>query len=349
MGDVLILLPMPTAAKLYAALLIVTLSVLARPPKPATARPWLTAPGLPAASPLARGYHVMLGLGAESGVMVFGGETAGPKVGGRIISDPWAFRHGRWEPLNQNVPAMLGTIAAYDGKSRRAIFLTEVGEGFVPQLQMLLFDPTADRWEKRGLGDGPSRLHGAKGAYHSRADRLVVLDESAATWIYDVDANTWMTQAPATSPPPRQFGAMAYDESADRTIVYGGSSRDDTWAYDLSANTWKELTPGTRPSPRHYTAMAYDPKTERMILFGGAFGPALQETALGDTWTYSYKTNTWTEVPTSEAPSPRGWHAMAYDEATAKIVLFGGGKDRRSFLGDTWTFDPQTNTWSLVR
>ena len=229
---------MSTAEKPYAALLIVTLSVLARPPKPVTATALQTASGLPAHSPLARGYHVILGLGAESGVILFGGETAGPKVGGRIISDPWAFRHGRWEPLSQNVPAMFGTIAAYDGKSRRAIFLTELGEGFVPQLQILLFDPTADQWEKRALGDGPSRLHGARGAYHSKADRLVALDESAATWTYDVDANTWMKQAPATSPPPPVFGAMAYDESADRIILYGGGPDQ------------VETTPGLTTSPR---------------------------------------------------------------------------------------------------
>jgi N-acetylneuraminic acid mutarotase len=141
---------------------------------------------------------------------------------------------------------------------------------------------------------------------------------------------------------------MAYDESSDRVILYGGSGRSDTWAYDLPTDTWKDLNPTTKPPGRNYAAMVYDPKGERMVLFGGTVGPWLQETALGDIWTYSYKTNTWTEVPTTGGPSARGWHGMAYDEATAKIVLFGGGKDRRSFLSDTWIFDPQTNSWSSI-
>ena len=39
---------------------------------------------------------------------------------------------------------------------------------------------------------------------------------------------------------------------------------------------------------------------------------------------------------------------MAYDEDVAKIILFGGGKDRRSFLGDTWFFDPGTDSWASM-
>ncbi len=58
--------------------------------------------------------------------------------------------------------------------------------------------------------------------------------------------------------------------------------------------------------------------------------------------------NTWQLVSTS-GPSPRRNHAMAYDSARQKVVLFGGavgyGEDSVP-LGDTWEWDGQT--WTQV-
>ena len=46
------------------------------------------------------------------------------------------------------------------------------------------------------------------------------------------------------------------------------------------------------------------------------------------------------------APSERAWHAMAYDSAADKIVLFGGGPDKLNPTDETWIYDPQTNEWT---
>jgi N-acetylneuraminic acid mutarotase len=145
---------------------------------------------------------------------------------------------------------------------------------------------------------------------------------------------------------------MAYDPDADRVIVFGGfaiagtawiGGLADTWAYDYNTDTWTEMTPEISPPARHYHALAYDPTIDRVILFGGTDAA---ERPFDDTWAYDYESNTWTELAPATAPSPRGWHAMAYSEMDQKVVLFGGGPTHTQFLADTWLFDPATNVWS---
>lgn len=58
----------------------------------------------------------------------------------------------------------------------------------------------------------------------------------------------------------------------------------------------------------------------------------------------------WTEVTPGAGPSPPGryFHAMAYDEARDRVVLFGG-HDGTTALDDTWEWDPEASSWTLVQ
>lgn len=47
---------------------------------------------------------------------------------------------------------------------------------------------------------------------------------------------------------------------------------------------------------------------------------------------------TWTQIPTTTAPTARVGHAMAHDLPRDKVVLFGG-QDAGGRLADTWLFD----------
>lgn len=311
---------------------------------PTTAPPVPRSTTVRAGQPLGRGYHVLLGLG-DRGVWMFGGETAGPRLGGRMLMDMWAYQtsSGWSERGRVSAPTSTGDAIAYDAASGRVVVLAFEGPSYEAVSETWVYDVATERWERRGSAGGPIAVHGARAAYAAKADRLVVLDEVGETWAYDVDADTWTKRAPVSHPSGRRYYTMAYDESADRVVLFGGLGFGDTWAYDFAANAWTEMTPPTSPSGRLYHAMAYDKKSGHVILFGGA-GPG--EQPLGDTWSYDYRANTWTELRPQGGPPARAWHSMALDAVSGSIVLFGGGTDRAHFGADTWTYDPARNVWS---
>jgi hypothetical protein len=309
-------------------------------------------------APPARGYHHLISVG-ERGLLMFGGETAGPALGGRGLTDTWTYRGSQWLAVGRDTApkAALGQLA-YDASAEQAILLGGAGETFEQQLHIWTYDLKADRWDRRALAPSPNpliegKLHGASVAYVPTTRQLVVLaDDPFAgrirTWAYDVNANTWTDKAPATAPSSRSYAAVAWDASVSRVILFGGSDRADTWAYDPLANKWAEMTPAKSPPGRQYHAMTYDPKGARMVLFGGTVGTLRAEKPFGDMWSYDARSNTWTELKPQVVPPARGWHAMAHDATTGKLVLFGGGIDRGQFKADTWLYDPDRDLWTSL-
>ena len=96
------------------------------------------------------------------------------------------------------------------------------------------------------------------------------------------------------------------------------------------------------PEARGMHGMAYDPYNDVAVIFGGTTMEGGIH-SLGDTWTYSYGMNTWTELILTPSPPSRANHAMVYCNATEEIILFSGHG-----LSDTWSFDVRTQTWSEV-
>jgi len=80
-----------------------------------------------------------------------------------------------------------------------------------------------------------------------------------------------------------------------------------------------------------------------VVVYGG-FGT--HDQMLGDTWTFDFNHDTWTQVGTSSAPTARGYVAMAYDAAGGRSVLYGGEASDSSSLDDTWTFDAAAGRWT---
>jgi len=79
------------------------------------------------------------------------------------------------------------------------------------------------------------------------------------TWTWD--GTTWTQKFPTTSPPGRQFHAMAYDAARGQVVIFGGGSiidlfapKNDTWLW--AGTNWTQV-PGTlastssRPKPKY--------------------------------------------------------------------------------------------------
>src|SRR5262245_23099562 len=115
-----------------------------------------------------------------------------------------------------------------------------------------------------------------------------------------------------------------------------GARADASWTGPL-------LVPKTS---RH--AIAYDDARQVVVLFGGT---SVQEGTANRSDTWEWDGNRWNQRRPATSPVARTFHAMAYDGARQRTVLFGGTYFD-SLVGDivygsdTWTWDG-TN-WSQI-
>ena len=150
----------------------------------------------------------------------------------------------------------------------------------------------------------------------------------------------WGPVSTSQVPPARQFAAMTFDSTRNRTVLFGGGNAaftnlSDTWEFD-GAN-WVQRTPTTSPPALVGSAMAFDANRHLSVMFGGS-APAGDSAA-----TWEWDGTNWTLRTLSAAPSGRLWTTMAYDSTRGRIVLFGGAGPGVE-LGDTWEYDGSTWT-----
>jgi hypothetical protein len=147
----------------------------------------------------------------------------------------------------------------------------------------------------------------------------------------------WGPVSTSQVPPTRQYAAMAFDSTRNRTVLWGGGNSatvnlNDTWEFD-GAN-WVQRTPTNAPPALVASAMAFDANRHVSVMFGGS-APAFAESAA----TWEWDGTNWTLRTFATAPPARLWDTMAYDSARGRIVLFGGLGAGFADLGDTWEYD----------
>jgi hypothetical protein len=301
----------------------------------------------------ARHSHALVYDATEKHMVLFGG------AGADLKNDTWFLRGGSWVKGPDAPDALTpraGHAMVYDAARKRVVLFG--GR-----------DSTAkknDTWFLQGnsWSSGPAappllsaRVDHAM-AYDAARKRVVLVggDDGQLkndTWVLEDDVWMALTSAPPV-PTPRAYHAMSYDPIHDRVILFGGLNNvgarlSDT--YFLQGNAW---TIGPTPPPgfvaRIEHAMTFDPVHQRIVMHGGVDSGLNRRTD-----TYFLEGNSWNPVPliSDERPDPRVHHAMVYDAARARIVLFGGQvadgtgvvfavKDTWVFEGDNWVRAPDT-------
>jgi hypothetical protein len=276
---------------------------------------------------------------ARGRVVLFGGDS----MQSRLFHDTWEWDGENWTQTEDIGPGARSQHAmAYDDV-RQAIVLF----GGSPQSGV-----AADTWQWDGANwtqvadTGPAaRSHHAM-AFDRGRGRIVLFggrlaDGAPAGDTWEWDGEEWAQQEDV-GPPAREAHAMAHDAGRDRVVLYGGLSgavaRGDTWEWDGSA--WKQVA-HFGANPRLGSGMVF--KNERVELFGGLSSLDASEppTLFRDTWEWDGKR--WT-LRQDLGPGPRWGHAMAFDSARSRVVLFGGlpvfaPEDPtvgNELLGDTW-------------
>jgi hypothetical protein len=283
--------------------------------------------------PAPRRGHTLAFDSARARVVLFGGVSAGAPFG-----DTWEWDGESWTQMNDIGPsARAGAAMAYDAARRRTVLFG--GADAV--------GTCGDTWEWDGedwtqvADDGPAARDGAALAYDASRPRILLFGGrtstapamfSADSWEWDGEA--WV-QVQDTGPAPRSGHALAFDTPRGRAVLYGGADDarafGDTWEWDRG--TWRQAAGFGPPELAHATLIF---NGRRCVLFGGASAPGSGARVFGMTWEWDGRH--WT-ARQDMGPGPRHLHAMAFDSARQRGVLFGGASDLASppaTHGDTW-------------
>ena len=154
----------------------------------------------------------------------------------------------------------------------------------------------------------------------------------------------------AASQAPLQFDLMTYDERSRRLVLVNAYREPkpelaQLWTFDGKA--WARLN-GAGPSMRTNAAAAYDSRRHRLVLHGGVGNLASREKddRRGDTWEWDGER--WHQM-TDTTVGMRDHHAMAYDAARGKTVMYGGVSSDRTQPRERWEMPSDTWTWNGSR
>ena len=267
-------------------------------------------------------------------ILFMGGDSSGSSD---IIylNDTWQWDGNQWSGEIQTIRQ--GHAMAYDSARGQTV----VFGGYTGSLRLGdTLEWNGYAWlQMASAGPAPRNLH-AMTFDSARGQTLLFGGQSDSsllgdTWLWDGDM--WY-QILVGGPSARSGAAMAFDAAHGQAVLFGGENAlgyaGDTWLWQ---GTYWLRASLSGPSARSGHAMAYDPIRERTVLFGGK-GPASDGAAAGllsDTWEWNGKS--WTQAP-PPGPPARYQHAMAFDAAIGRVVLFGGSNSNAS-LQDTWSWD----------
>lgn len=279
----------------------------------------------PTTNPAARHLHAMTFDRGRGRTVMFGGAN-----GKGQLDDLWEWDGRDWtlRAAGAGPSARDGHAMSYDPATGRSYLF---GGGVADDLWA--FDGT--RWTRHAHSFGPTPRKYAGAAFDEARGRLLVFggqDQGqvlAEAWEYDGAA--WHQIPMTLDVAPRLSPAMAYDASLRRVVMFGGTSYPEdarTWTWD--GTRWTSETRGATPAGGgDRLAVATDTARARIVtlLFDQVRGQCVHSEWDGRQWAQR----------AIAVPSPRVEHAMVYDSARGRIVLFGG--HRGVPLADTWEFD----------
>ena len=225
--------------------------------------------------------------------VIFGGRDV---TAASWVDDTWEWDGTRWlAPAPAVHPAArMYHAMTYDAARGVTLLFGGVGDGpggFAVFGDTWTWD--GDTWTKLSPASSPRARSAPQLAYDPVRERVVLFggyftdsnEVDNETWEWD--GTTWTQLAPATSPPARWDGMLAYDAQRQRVVLFGGTNASgqtsfgDAWEWD--GTTWTPIATDRAPSPRTGGGMVHDPVRRELVLFGGGF-----LNRLDDTWTLRY-------------------------------------------------------------
>jgi hypothetical protein len=157
-----------------------------------------------------------------------------------------------------------------------------------------------------------------------------------ALFLVSCRSQGWTQLSLEKSPPASGQGAIAFIDSSNTAILFGGITLDqwlnETWIWN--EQSWSQASPANSPPARAKLTMEYDRARDKVVLFGGL----MDQTLYDDTWEWDGAN--WQLMNPSHKPPARCCHAMAYDSVNKNIIMYGGyDPNQNVFLNDVWKWD----------
>lgn len=155
---------------------------------------------------------------------------------------------------------------------------------------------------------------------------------------------------PQLSPRPMAGHSLVYSARDRSVLLIDGDAAGPRPMYSWTKKGWSAI-PGSELPARSLAGVAADDQGN-ILVHGGAIGTekadgSMEFKVAADTWRWDGKT--W-KLVAKTGPAARDHHAMVYDSARERFVLFGGSdadpSGRSKFFGDTWEWEG--SSWKLV-
>ncbi len=323
---------------------------------------WVAVSTSGAAAPNARSSHAMTFDGLRNRTVVFGGVSAGT-----IFGDTWE-RIGPTVPMTATQVTTNGTPAPLAGHclsplpSGGHLLFGGTNNAGVNGNTMVLanaaWTPSSSVLNPLARVDAALELDSVRNVNVLFGGRSALGTALADTWTFANGQWTFLPQAQA--PGARSEHRLTMDRRVGTVLLFGGRDASsgvlsDMWSWNGSA--WARITPATPPPARAGHGLAYDAARDRTVLHGGQGALSL----LDDLWEYNAAANAWTAVSIPAfggitwRPSARSDHGFAWDEASERVVVFGGNtasgcaQDTWSFDGASWLLHSQTTAAPAAR
>lgn len=283
------------------------------------------------------------------------------RIAGLACSFTPAACVGEWQLVTTGTPApspRSRAAMAYD-RARNKLVLVSGSTGPASANvsgETWEFDPSSEQWTLAST-TGPSPRTGAAMAFEASRNVCVLYGGIDATGTasdqtWEWNGTAWTLRA-ITRPFARYDHTMTFDPARAQVLMFGGrisplGYQRESWDWSgAGGGLWtNQLTPQPPASPaaRIRAGFVYDPINARALLIGGltAAGTAT------DTWLWNNTTHAWSAAaPTGAQPTPRHSHAMVYDNARQRVLLFGGDDGSTATphrVNDTWEWNG--TSWS---
>ena len=285
--------------------------------------------------------------------VVFGGAAEDDET----LPDLWTWNGRRWLPRPQGdvVPTTpVAMSGGYDRSTGRVVAFggfSTIAATETTTIGNALWAWDGATWtELPANAKRPSQRTRGHLTYDALRDEIVLfggdsLDRDRRTWVY---TGEWTDRGRvAARPTARTRHTMVYDPDRRRLVAFGGVGASDilgeTW--ERQSSQWRKIPSGPDDPPVRFAAsMVYDRDRDEIVLFGGeGISPDGQELA-NDTWVRRGATWSLAHPGGDDAPKPRRGAAIAFDERSGDVVLFGG-TDNVTALGDTWIWNGDRQNW----